>query len=308
MPAHRAAHKRARVAYCLLMIEEWLNNQLAGYVWIDQKKMWVHPGAGGVFCWSLKGQTSTEQPRVIETLLMSKEYKGCCNYSYQAANAILGPFFIAFTTGTHGHYLKSNTPNKMHYWGLGYKTMAGEQAKTPPSSEIRDLIKRIWLRIKSEMEPEDPAEREAQIRAGKKGWRWPKGLEPVYSLDNAAVHVAAVQGWDDPDGWRIKAGIKGRLHMVPDYSPDLHQVIEHAIGNMSKSFHDAVAYGLLGRLCGESGRRENLANMLDFMWLQKWCYQYANGGAAIAENCYRLLDTYLEVVKHGGDWPRHGLR
>lgn len=188
------------------------------------------------------------------------------------------------------------------------QTMAGEQAKTPPSSEIRDLIKRIWLRIKSEMEPEDPAEREAQIRAGKKGWRWPKGLEPVYSLDNAAVHVAAVQGWDDPDGWRIKAGIKGRLHMVPDYSPDLHQVIEHAIGNMSKSFHDAVAYGLLGRLCGESGRRENLANMLDFMWLQKWCYQYANGGAAIAENCYRLLDTYLEVVKHGGDWPRHGLR
>lgn len=116
-----AEHKRARVAYCLLMIEEWLNNQLAGYVWIDQKKMWVHPGAGGVFCWSLKGQTSTEQPRVIETLLMSKEYKGCCNYSYQAANAILGPFFIAFTTGTHGHYLKSNTPNKMHYWGLGYK-------------------------------------------------------------------------------------------------------------------------------------------------------------------------------------------
>jgi hypothetical protein len=36
----------------------------------------------------------------------------------------------------------------------------------------------------------------------------------------------------------MKWPIEGRVHMVPAWSPDLHQVIEHAHGNTCRKFHE----------------------------------------------------------------------
>ena len=109
------------------------------------------------------------------------------------------------------------------------QTAKGNEAKTPPADEIRDVLRMVWIKIKSH-----PAWQEL-IAAG---------LYPIYSLDNAHVHTSAVKDWDTPGGWRTDAvsaaalGCSmgagescpmGTIEFVPPLSPDLHQIIEHVL-------------------------------------------------------------------------------
>ena len=75
---------------------------------------------------------------------------------------------------------------------------------------------------------------------------FPFGFKPIFSLDNASVHKTAME---DPKWLQEHPWINNR-QKLPCYSGDLHKVVEHAHGVVSRAFknrlrntaaHDTVA-------------------------------------------------------------------
>lgn len=172
----------------------------------------------------------------------------------------------------------------------------GEYAKVPPRDEIRDIIYHAWLKVK----------------AAKEKGQWPKDKEgndiPVtWSLDNCTVHKSAVEDWDVKGGWRLERGIEGKVHMPPDYSPDLHQIIEHAIGNMSRAFKKQLHLGCQGKLGWEEGQSECMG-VDGYFKLMADCFRDSNGNDAIMHNCLRMQQVYNRVIELGGEYPERKWR
>jgi hypothetical protein len=176
------------------------------------------------------------------------------------------------------------------------QTMKGHVAKNPPAAEIRDVIRTAWGHVKTAMD----------------SGLWPKDQEPVWSLDNVSVHKAAVQGWDEPSCWRKKEGIRGRLHMPPAYSPDLHQVVEHSIGNMTRLYKKELLIQSLKVWssvpdASRDGAGAGKPTLHDFFLKQQQCFYESNKGKkdvnAIAANVRRLGQVYTEVIRLGGAMP-----
>ena len=80
-------------------------------------------------------------------------------------------------------------------------------AKSTTKEEIQDIIKLWWPKAQEEMEK--------------------LGLKPLLSMDNIkiqkAAKVAGIKRWDKVT--------------LPPYSPDMHKVVEHFIGNLKGALH-----------------------------------------------------------------------
>ena len=174
------------------------------------------------------------------------------------------------------------------------QTAKGNEAKTPPADEIRDVLRMVWIKIKSH-----PAWQEL-IAAG---------LYPIYSLDNAHVHTSAVKDWDTPGGWRTDAvsvaalGCSmgagescpmGTIEFVPPLSPDLHQIIEHVHGNTARGFKAWVSGQLrLGKL------RDKVTK--DVFWEPLvLAFEQASKPSSIARNVDSLRETWQAVLAAKG--------
>lgn len=156
-------------------------------------------------------------------------------------------------------------------------------ARSPNAAEIRQLIMDIWESIKA---AGDGVFAE-NCKTGKE--------QLIWSLDNARVHHKAVADWDDPNGWRVKAGIPGTVIFPPPYSPDLHQVIEHAHANTMLVFRDwEVRYpdkcaALLKDITGFGTQLRH-----DFF--------EGNKQPSVYNNVRRLTTVYHLVIHAGGDY------
>ncbi len=124
----------------------------------------------------------------------------------------------------------------------------------------------------------------------------------VWSLDNAAVHRSALRDWDDPDGWRATAGVPGFVLSPPLWSPDLHQVIEHAHANTITQWNkwqlehaDVCAAALSSKTGGLPLLMEPI----------RQAFFRGNMRHSIAANVKRLTHVYLLVLGAGGGYiPR----
>lgn len=142
---------------------------------------------------------------------------------------------------------------------------------------------------------------------------WPRDKEPTWSLDNAVVHKAAVSDWDVEGSWRKKEGIRGRVHMPPAYSPDLHQVVEHSIGQMSKLFKKQLLVDSINKVFDSvpdaslAGAGAGKPTLHDLFLKQQQCFYEANKGKqglnAIAANVRRMHEVYTEVIRIDGAMP-----
>ncbi len=101
------------------------------------------------------------------------------------------------------------------------QTLTGKVAKAPTGEEIREVVvKGIVNTLQS-----------------KHNAYWQKvenGMEIYWSFDNAPVHKAAFA--EEHRAW-FEANMPGTLLWPPAYSPDLHQVIEHAHANTMVAFN-----------------------------------------------------------------------
>lgn len=165
----------------------------------------------------------------------------------------------------------------------------GRPAKAPNTDEIRDLIISIWKHI----EKNHP-----EYAKGCKESRFPL----VWSLDNAAVHRSALRDWDDPDGWRAAAGVPGTIKSPPPWSPDLHQVIEHAHANTITewtSWQRANVDVCARALAADTGGLSLLYEPI------KQAFLRGNPRSSIVANVRRLTHVYLLVLGAGGGYiPR----
>ena len=157
------------------------------------------------------------------------------------------------------------------------QTQQNQAALSPTATEIRAIIHSIWREV------------ENAIKAG----TWPAGHEPVYSFDNARIHEAAQTGWYDPHGWRVSAGIKGVVKFVPPYSPDLHQVIEHAHGSMERNYKKYVQEYV-------EHKRVQPQEMPGFIDAVRECFVEGNPLSSIQKGVAKMEKVYDYVIEHGG--------
>ena len=159
------------------------------------------------------------------------------------------------------------------------QTKRNKVARSPPTEEIRDIFRVAWNDIKQR----DP---EYAVRCE-------RGEQPIYwSLDNAPVHKSAMEGWDDWNGWRVQAGIPGTVIWAPPYSPDLHQVIEHAHANTLRKFQGWLISNV---------HQKPFPQVLDYFDVIAQCFLDGNEPDSIEKNVAKLTKVYERVIEAHGD-------
>lgn len=156
----------------------------------------------------------------------------------------------------------------------------GRDARAPTAEEIQEIVFKIWQALKQD--PEWAA-------------RLVNGELPIWSLDNAPVHSKALEGWEDPHGWRMKLGIRGVLRCPPPYSPDLHQVIEHA--------HAITCDELYHRLAPKLQPGAEAVNVPQFWELLQASFYEKCTPDVIAGNVDWLPHVWEAVEEAKGGWP-----
>ena len=179
------------------------------------------------------------------------------------------------------------------------QTLEGKDAKSPPTQEIRDMLVEVSKKIMS-----NPL------------WKETFGDQlPIYSLDNAAVHSKAWEGWiglkDSEEISWAQADAGGMKHPqgtvcpVPPNSPDLHQVVEHTIANTTRLFKA----GLLSAVMAGDVELSAFATRQDFVNLLQKAFEKAAKPESIAANVRTLHEkVYKRVIELEGKWPEAGLR
>lgn len=143
----------------------------------------------------------------------------------------------------------------------------------------------------------------ATVKEAEEKGSWPKGIQPMFSLDNVSTHTSAVEKdrWQQPGSWWQNNLAGSQLFMPPPYSPDLHQVVEHAIANTSQAFqkllwHEAVQ------------QQTARAEVGDYEEMLQQAFKAACTPAAIRRNVDLLPKVWAGVDSNGGDWAPRGLR
>ena len=163
------------------------------------------------------------------------------------------------------------------------QTIKGKIAKAPTAEEIKDILTTIWEKVKNHP-------------------NWPEGLGPCWSLDNAHVHKSALASWDHRNSWRHQRDIPGYVEKLPPYSPDIHQVVEHAIGNMVTRYRQK----LMDYICSTDAvyRSKLPMDVPGHFQLLEECFMAANAGNTIADNVAKLMDQVVDVIIRGeGMYP-----
>jgi hypothetical protein len=159
------------------------------------------------------------------------------------------------------------------------QTKRGTVAKAPTAEEIRDLL----------------ALASAKLQGLKQEGKWPSDWDPVWSMDRVPIHLAACKEWQHGQ-WRTEKQVIGTPLFVPTYSPDLHQVIEHAHAITVRAWKsDLLREGFRCKEC------DNAVGMYE--QLEEAFYTHILP-VSVAANIEKLLNrTYLEVLRLEGDWP-----
>ena len=64
-----------------------------------------------------------------------------------------------------------------------------------------------------------------------------KSTEPIYSLDKYSVHMRAIES----SGWLHDSGdTSGNVFPLPHHAPDIHKVIQHVHGGLTRSMNKFV--------------------------------------------------------------------
>ncbi len=156
------------------------------------------------------------------------------------------------------------------------KTGKERSARAPPAEEITLVLQGLATVI------------EQQKALGK----YPADWKPMFSLDNASIHKTAARGWKDP---------RAEIEFVPAYSPDLHQVIEHAHANCVRHWRaKLMQYAQTGY---EYPSIEAMSQDVLFSFIA------ANPASSIAANVKKLREhTYPAVIAAKGGDVSAGLR
>jgi hypothetical protein len=163
------------------------------------------------------------------------------------------------------------------------QTKKGNVAKAPTAVEIQDFIKDV-----------------NDIVMHHPGWTSVMG-EPIYSLDNVSVHTSAVQGWDQENSWWHQNNIWGSCKFVAKWSPDLHQVVEHA--------HARITHHFQHMLWLEAVKQQIVRKKVTkYMELLQSAFEATCQPDTIGANVHRLKAVYEAVVAARGDWAPRGLR
>ncbi len=118
---------------------------------------------------------------------------------------------------------------------------------------------------------------------------WHNTWQPVFSLDNCPAHTAAVAGWGT---WTPNTQVFGKPLMVPPYSPDLHQVVEHAVGSMTARWRKQLVVN------GDKG--VVYASVQEWFKEMEVCF---HDPQTTQLNVAHLPLTYQEVLRLEGGWP-----
>ena len=174
------------------------------------------------------------------------------------------------------------------------------EAKEPTGDAIRDLLGKVWDAIK------ERPEWQPLLQAG---------LYPIYSLDQATIHRAAIKDWDNVNtGWRVvrdehgavlhgahgqQLSPMGTVLLVPPRSPDLHQVIEHSHALVCRALRLELDKKLNA---GEHDLEKTLT--FDAMnVLLPQCFKQACTVRVIKKNVAKLVWCYRRVSQLKGHSP-----
>jgi hypothetical protein len=92
----------------------------------------------------------------------------------------------------------------------------------------------------------------------------------------------------------MKWPIEGRVHMVPAWSPDLHQVIEHAHGNTCRKFHEWL---------DDHHEEDPRSSVYKYVPVIEQCFSDGNPQTSILNNVKRLHEeVYDQVLEAEGDY------
>ena len=127
----------------------------------------------------------------------------------------------------------------------------------------------------------------------------------IWSLDNARAHAAALKGHNKKKSWQDQ-GMKGTVHLPPPYSPDIHQVVEHAIGNLSRELKEQF----LQRAIRREGAYKDMKEVFELAQgiFKRVCSPKEPGGInPILANVKRMKQVYEKIVEVDGGYIARSL-
>ena len=156
------------------------------------------------------------------------------------------------------------------------QTLGGKIAKGPTAEEMKGVIRKIWKDIRAH-----PLFNQIKDQL-------------LWSWDNAPVHHAAMKDWGKATSWNKLEGIGGELLWVPPWSPDLHQVIEHAHANTVRNFRDWL----------DANAHEPVkSSVMEYVDVIRKCFREGNTQAIVAAGVAKLQKVvYEEVIKAEGGY------
>lgn len=156
-------------------------------------------------------------------------------------------------------------------------------AKTPTAKEITDFLSDVEEAVQ-QMKCK-PGEQPSSDKP------FPPDFVPLISLDNAAVHVKAIEDYvkqsADPTMARFRFSCS-----PPPYSPDLHKVIEHVHGTVCTAFNKQ-----LQDLKAEPKSIVQLYNKLEDIFYSM------TTAASVQKDVDSLQETFKQVIDLEGAFP-----
>jgi hypothetical protein len=103
-----------------------------------------------------------------------------------------------------------------------------------------------------------------------------------------------------PVAFKGTCPVPGLLHFPPPYSPDLHQVIEHAHANTVMRFREWLH---------KQGNKVPHTNVMQYMDDVDRCFREGNPQESVHKNVSKLFEkVHAAVVEAKGDYIPHNLR
>ena len=155
------------------------------------------------------------------------------------------------------------------------QTLKGQPAKGTTTKEFVDFMKDL--------------KKKAEELTAKLPHLFIKDRDVVYSFDNPSIHQQALE--------QLEAlGItQGDRAILPEYSPDIHKVIEHVHSIFQREFRKQL--------------RED-ASIVTFQQYHQLVEDvfYGLSQSSIKKDVKSLSSTFDEIIRLGGDWPKKQFR
>ncbi len=197
-------------------------------------------------------------------------------------------YVVSYKTRTYGMYvvleLRAESSVSCEYCPL--QTRRGTPAQGLTAKETVYHMRHAWRVLRAHRDwPKHPATQ--------------KPLAPYWSMDNVPYQAAVAREWST--GIRRDMDLPGSPWMVPAHSPDLHQVVEHALANTADAWKR-----VLQQRAAESRPYRNVREMEKDL---RECFRTANPPQSIQANITKLLErTYRAIQEAGGGWPSKEFR